>query len=550
MTDVAQARRVLIANSDRVSEIVSTLAKYGFSSWAAGVPDKYQSLLTRLTDPDLTAMSDGERAVRVCEELGTTFIKIAQILSTRSDLVGEEVATALASLQADVPADPPHVVRETIEVEIGEPLENRYASFDEQALGSASIGQVHAATLHDGSEVVIKVQHAGIRKVIETDLDILEALAVLALNHDPELASYRPVEIAAQLRRSLLAEANFLLEARNLAKFRENFADEADVVIPEPFPELCTERLLTMSRMGGQRLSNVIGDLGPEGEGFIRRGADIYIKMIFRDGLFHADPHPGNIYVLGDGMVGLLDFGKVGRIDDELQDVIDDVVVSALRHDVDGVVAGILRVCDAPSTLDRRALRRDVADWIEQFATAGIAATDMSGATNAIDGILRRHRLVIPSDVALLGRTLTQLQGLLVETGYDITLTEVLQPYASVIAAKRFAPRRLLRRAQRTARDWENLIETVPVEVAAILEGVRAGQIEVPLEVKGLDRNINRLVYSALAAALFSGSARLWASKVPPRINDVSIPGAVGTLLAGAFSYQLLRSSKRAGGIG
>ena len=550
MTDVARARRVLIANSDRVSEIVGTLAKYGFSSWVAGVPQKYQSALSSLTDPDLAEMTDGERAVQVCLSLGTTFIKIAQILSTRSDLVGEEVAGALASLQADVPADPPEIVRETIETEIGESLESRYASFDESALGSASIGQVHAATLLDGTEVVIKVQHAGIREVIEADLDIIEALAVVAISYDPELALYRPVEMAAQLRRSLLAEANFLLEARNLAKFRENFADQDDVVIPEPFPDLCSERLLTMSRMGGQRLSKVIDDLGPEGEAFIRRGAEIYIQMIFRDGLFHADPHPGNIYVLPEGRVGLLDFGKVGRIDDDLQDVIDDVVAAALRHDVDGVTSGILRVCDSPPTLDKKALRRDIADWIEQYATVGIASADVGGAANAIDEILRRHRLVIPSDVALLGRTLTQLQGLLVETGYDITLTEVLQPYAGLIAAKKFAPKRLMRKAQRTARDWESLAEAFPVEVEAILEGVRTGQIEVPLNLKGLDRNINRLVYSALAAALFSGSARLWASKVPPRINGVSVPGAVGTLLAARFSYQLLRSSKRAGGIG
>lgn len=550
MTDAAQARRVLIANSDRVTEIVTTLGKYGFASWAEGVPDKYQPLLGRMADPNLAAMTDGERAVAVCTTLGTTFIKIAQILSTRADIVGEEVAAALASLQADVPADPPATVRATIETEIGAPIASRYASFDENALGSASIGQVHAATLLDGTEVVVKVQHAGIREVIETDLDIIEALAVLALNSNPELALYRPVEVAAQLRRSLLAEASFLLEARNLARFNENFADEPEVVIPEPYPELCSERLLTMSRMGGERLSDVIDEMGPDGETFVRTGADIYIKMIFRDGLFHADPHPGNLYVLAGGKVGLLDFGKVGRIDDDLQDVIDDMVVAALRHDVDGVVDGIVRVCDAPPTLDKKALRRDVADWIDQYTGVGFAGADMQGAANAGDEILRRHRLMLPPDVALLGRTLTQLQGLLVETGYDITITEVLQPYAGMIAAKRFAPRRIMREVQRTARGWEDLFETFPVEMTAILEGIRTGQLEVPFNIKHLDRNVNRLVYAALAASLFTGSARLWASRVPPRINDMSIPGALGTLLAANFAYRLLRSSKRAGGIG
>ena len=187
---------------------------------------------------------------------------------------------------------------------------------------------------------------------------------------------------------------------------------------------------------------------------------------------------------------------------------------------------------------------------MDQYASAGIANTDMGGAADAADAILRRHRLFIPPDVALLIRTLVQLQGMLVETQVDITVTEVLSPYASQIAAKRFAPQRLVRNLQRSARDWENLLDTFPVEVAAILEGVRKGQIDLPLNVRGLDRNVNRLVYAALAAALFSGAARLWANGVAPKVRGVSIPGAIGTVTAGAFAVRLLRASKRAGGIG
>ncbi|MDJ0791967.1 MAG: AarF/UbiB family protein [Acidimicrobiia bacterium] len=550
MTDVSQAKRTLLRNSDRVNEIVSTFVKYGYSSWVVGVPDQYRNLLSGLSQPELLEMSDGERLSRACLELGVTFIKIGQVLSTRSDIVGPEVAAAMAELQGDVPPDPPEVVRETIREQLGDDVDNLVSGFEDTPLGSASVAQVHAATLHDGTEVVLKIQHQGVQDIIATDLDILEALAVLAEDADPDLALYRPVAIAAQLRRSLVAETNFLLEAANLRKFKENFAEEPDVEIPTPYPELSSERVLTMSRMAGDPLSKSIDSLGADGLAFVKRGADIYIEMIFRDGLFHADPHPGNIYVLPGNRIGLLDFGKVGRIDDDLQDVIDDVVVAALRWDVDGIVEGILSICDAPPTLDRKELRRDIVGWMDQYASAGIANTDMGGAADAADEILRRHRLFRPPDVALLVRTLVQLQGMLVETKVDITVTEVLSPYASQIAAKRFAPQRLARNIQRSARDWENLIDTFPVEVAAILEGVRKGQIDLPLNVRGLDRNVNRLVYAALSAALFSGSARLWANDVSPKVGGISLPGAVGTIAAGAFAVRLLRASKRAGGIG
>ena len=215
-------------------------------------------------------------------------------------------------------------------------------------------------------------------------------------------------------------------------------------------------------------------------------------------------------------------------------------MVAALSRDVDGIVEGVLRVCDARSTLDRKEFRRDIIGWIDQYASVGVANTDMPGAADEADAILRRQRLFVPPDVALPMRTLVQLQGMLVESGLGITTTEVLSPYASQIAAKRFAPQRVLRNVQGSARDWERPIDTFPVEAAAILEGFRKGQIDLPLNVRGLDRNVNRLVCAVPAAALFSGSARLWARSVAPIVRNILVSGAVGTLTAGAFAVRLL----------
>jgi len=551
MTDTAAARRTLLKESSRVNEIVQTFVKYGFASWTVGVPDKYEHLLSRFSTTELLEMSDGDRVRMLCLDLGTTFIKIGQLMSTRGDLVGKEVADALASLQGDVPPDAPDVVRATIESELGTPVDDVFATFDDTPLGSASIAQVHAATLEDGTKVVLKVQHPGIRELIEKDLDILRALAVLAEDKDSDLALYRPVAIVDQLRRSLLAETDFTLEATNLARFRKNFAEEPDIVIPKPYLEYTTQRVLTMTRVDGVPLSSVIGDMGPNGETFVRRGADVYVEMIFRDGLFHADPHPGNIYVIDDATkVGLLDFGKVGRVDEDTQDMIDDIVVASLMHDADGVTSAVIAMCDPPPDLDRAALRRDLSDWTDRYAAGNFGNADLGGALDAGDEILRKHRLFMPPDVALLGRTLAELQGMLSTTGYDVSISEVLQPYGSMIASKRFAPKRLLRHAKRTATEWEHLLDTLPGDVSSILQGIKSGRIDVPLTVDGLDRNVNRLVYAALAAALFTGSARLWSSRVPPRVRDISIPGAIGTVSAGMFAIRLLRSARRSGGIG
>lgn len=566
MSDTTTAIRTLQQNKGRVSEIADVFARFGFASWvAAGVPEAIRGLTSRLAEPELLDMSEGERVRGICVELGTTFIKIAQILSTRRDMVGDEIADALATLQADVPADPPDTVVETITAELGAPPSELFDDFHDVPLGSASIAQVHAARLQDGRPVVLKVQHVGIAERITADLDILEALAVLLQANDPKVAIYRPVEVVGQLRRSLLAEVNFVLEAAHLAKFRANFGAEPDVVIPQPHPELSSKRVLTMSRLDGSPLSEVITSLGrPLANEFVRRGAQIYIEMIFRDGLFHADPHPGNILMLpAPGpdpeavgasapafSVGLLDFGKVGRIDPEQQELIDELVLSSLQRDLDGLVDVLLRVCDPPATLDRKLLKADLAGWMDLYATIGAAHMDVSAAGTAAEDIMRKHHLYAPADFALLMRTMTQLQGMLVETGADIHMKDVLAPYASMIAAKRLDPERLMRKAQRSARDWGRLADAFPMEITSILEGIRAGQIDVPLRLQHLDRNVNRLVYAVITAALFQGSTRLWQAQTPPLVGNVSIPGAVGTVVAGGFALRLLAAAKRAGGIG
>lgn len=550
MSDSRSAARVLAKNSDRVKQIVEVFAKYGFASWvAAGAPATIAKAVQRSSDQDLVEMTDGERIRTICLELGTTFIKVGQMLSTRKDIVGEEIATALGTLQSDVPPDPPEDIAATILAELGKPPQEIFGDFDLIPMGSASVAQVHLAHLPDGTDVVVKVQHTGVADLIATDMEIMAALAQLAEANNPELAIYRPAAMVQQFRQSLLAEVDFRREAASLAEFRKNFKNEPDVVIPEPFPDFSSKRVLTMSRLDGPTLAQDMDNLGDRLTPFVHRGADIYIEMIFRDSFFHADPHPGNIVVLGDS-IGLIDFGKVGRIDDDTQEVIDDLAISLMGNDLDGLVAAVLQLCGTPSKLDRTALRQDLSDWISQYGQAGAGNVDIAAASEDASAIMRSHRLYMPPAVALLMRTLTVLQGMLVETKVDLRIADVLQPHLTMIAAKRFAPERLAKKVARTARGWEQLSDTLPTDVTEILQGIRLGTIEVPLRLENMDRNVNRMVYSIIAAALFQGSSRLWTAKVPPTYRGVSLPGAIGTVSAGYFAIRLLRTSRRSGGIG
>ena len=288
-------------NIRRTGEIVGVLAKYGLADWVKGLD--YPWIQDRIKSFDGQPIPDLgiEQRVRLAfTELGTTFIKLGQMLSTRPDLVGPEMARELAHLQVAVPADPPEAVRNTIETEFGKPLSALFAQFSDAPLASASIAQVHLATLHSGEEVVVKVQHAGIAEKTAPDLDILTDLAGWVESHAPQIRRYQPIMVIQQFRRTLLRELNFTYECRNLEEFRGNFAQDDTVRFPRPYAEYSGRRVLTMERLKGILGTDSAALLasGDDLTELARRGANMYLQMIFRDAFYHADPHPGNVMLL------------------------------------------------------------------------------------------------------------------------------------------------------------------------------------------------------------------------------------------------------------
>ena len=539
-------------NVHRVSDIIGVLAKYGLADWVKGL--NYSWIQDRIQSVDGQHIPDlkiEERVRLAFTKLGTTFIKLGQVLSTRPDLVGPEMARELAHLQTAAPADAPDIVRATIEAELGKPLSSLFAQFEDAPLASASIAQAHLARLHSGEQVVVKVQHAGILDKIMPDLDILAGLAELVEKHSPQLRLYQPAAVVRQFRRTLLRELDFTFERRNLEEFAEHFAQDDTVHFPCAYAQFSTRRVLTMERLDGLLGSDstALAASGADLNEFARRGATMYLQMIFRDAFYHADPHPGNLMLLPAGVVGVLDCGMVGRLDEELAEGIEEMLMAVVTHNSVDLGETILRLGSAPPATPRDQLRADLTDFVADYVGQSIQEMDLSGALNSLLEIIRRYNITLPPPLSLLLRTLVELEGTAQQLSPEFSLAEVIRPFYTTMVHRRLSVRRILGRLQHAYRDWERLVESLPRDLGDVLKRVRDGTFSVHLDLRHIDPVINRLVLGVMTAALFVGSSLLWSMKAPPTIAGISVFGGAGYLIAAYFGWRLLRAIKKSGDI-
>ncbi|GAK53211.1 putative ubiquinone biosynthesis protein UbiB [Candidatus Moduliflexus flocculans] len=537
-------------NTMRFTEIVGVLGKYGLANWIPEqFPDMVKGFFKTADGVDLNTLSDGARLRLALTELGPTFIKLGQVLSTRVDLVGSELANELAELQSGTPADPPEVVRATIEAELGKPPEELFAAFDSEAIASASIGQAHLATLHNGQQVIVKVQHQGIEEKVETDLDILIALAKLAEQYDPELRFYLPQNTAAEFRQSLLRELDFRREMRNLLQFERNFHNNPAVHIPIAYPDLTTRRVLTMEQLNGYSIANVerLEQDGFDGKALVHTGANIFMDMIFRDRFYHADPHPGNIWVLSDGRIGLLDCGMIGRLDSRTQQGIEQILFAVISKDSSQLTTVVIRLSSAPLTLNRAALEADIEDFVAEHIEQAAADFDISNTLDMLAAIIRKHRILLPTGISSLIRLLIMLEGTVKMLDPEFKLFDILASRKVEFMQKRVSFDHLTQHVLKSYRDWERLLTMLPHEFAEILENFRSGRLEVHLAIRHLDSIVNRLVYAMLSAALFIGSSWILSASVPPLVKGVSVPGAGGCVVAAVLGLRLMYAVKKSG---
>jgi ubiquinone biosynthesis protein len=539
-------------HAKRLAEITGILGKYGLSNLFGDL--KFPWLADKLRSSDglaLRSLNTPQRLRMALTELGTTFIKLGQMLSTRPDLLGPELTDELAELQSNVPADSAATAKAVIEEDLGSSLEELFASFEDEPMAAASIAQVHAATLKDGTRIVVKVLRSGVARQVETDLEIVQLLAELLERHSAILRPYQPVAIVRQLRKSLLREIDFTVERSNLERFSENFGHDPFVHIPQVFPELCSRRVITMERLDGISGSDsaALQTSGEDLETFARHGAAMYLDMVFRDSFYHADPHPGNLILLAGGIVGVIDCGMVGRLDEYLLEDIESLLFAVVERDASEVVTLLMKLGAAGNGIDRDRFITDIGDFIADFVGRPLPDIQIGEALGTLFGIIRRYQVVLPPPLAMLLRTLILLEGTSRKFHPGLSLAELMAPYYSRILRRRMSPVRIAKKARRMYRDWDRLLGRLPRDLRDLLERFSDGTLTVHLDHRHLDPVVNRLVLGIIAASIFLGSSQLWSSQAPPLLGGVSVFGALGYATAIYLTWRVLRAVKKSGNI-
>lgn len=543
---------LLKRNTARVYEIGATFAKYGLADWLEDIP--FPGLKERLRQEDgrsIAALGAAERLRLTLTELGTTYIKLGQMLSTRPDLVGAEAASELTKLQSSTPADPSQTIRSLFKSELGKTPEDCFQSFEEIALASASIGQVHRAELADGGQVAVKIQHEGIESKVASDLSILVSLAELAHKHSSRLRAYDPVGVVGQFKRSLLRELDFNNERRNLEQFGRNFRKDRTVQFPKTFPEYSSKRVLIMEFLPGTPGSRPerLREGGIDLQKFAQRGANVFLEMIFRDGFYHADPHPGNLMLLADGRMGVLDCGMTGRLSEKMRDEFESLLLAVLSRDTDEILSVMQRLDAMPPTVARKVLTGDIDEFLADYGNRDLKELNASEALNSFVAIIRKHHIHLPPDVTMLIRTLILLEGTSRILDRGFSLAELLEPYYNKILIRRFSPKRLTGKMQRSYRDWDRFISSLPRELNNALSRFQEGSLDIQLAHRHLDPIVNRLVMGILTASLFLGSSLLWSMQAPPLYQGVSIFGAVGYGLSFYLGFRLFLAIRKSGSV-
>lgn len=549
----------LYRNLLRWREILTVLRRHGLADWLSQFPQlPFRDWLKDSDGQPLTSFSREERLRMVLTELGPTFIKLGQVLASRPDLVGAQVANEFKKLHSNVPAVDFKTIRGTLEHELGFRLDAEIVDFDETPLAAASIGQVHCARLVDDTEVVVKVQRPGIEETMLRDLDVLEGLAQLAERVEG-LAAFSPRSMLEQLGPTLRRELDFDRERQNLDVFAAMLRNFPDVHIPKPITGLCTRRVLVMTRLAGQDLSRsqTLSQLDAQ----TRREAarlitTVYMQMLFDHGLFHADPHPGNLVLMSGGGIGILDFGMVGRIDTRLREQIEEMLMAIGNGDSVRLTQLIRRAGKAPPGLDDAALSVDVSEFIGTYGHQDLGSFNLTGALNDLGDLLHRHGIKLPTQSALLMKMLISLEGTLAALHADFDAIEVMAGFLRKASLNRLDPRRRLRQARLMFREAEYFMQVVPDKALGLLDQARQGQLKIQMEHHRLGATVNRLVLGLIASALFLGSALMLSMKVPPLlfpqstylgITQLSVPGVFGLLASVMLMLRLYIAINRSG---
>ena len=540
----------------RYITLFNVLAKYGFEdvlvhsgiakvipkSYLGGHPDAKKNL----------SFSTYAHIRMVLEELGPTYVKLGQIFSNREDMLPPELTKELEKLQDHVPQLKNFDVQKTVETELNMATSECFLSIDPDPLAAASLAQVHRAKLLNGEDVVLKIQRPNIEEVIESDLLIMKQVAKALEKHSAQAQAFQPVRIIASFEQSIHEELQFSREMDNTEKFAKNFEDNEMIHVPKVYRQFSTNRIICMEYIDGIKVSETdqlrAANIDPSAVAKV--GVDLYLTQVLEHGFFHADPHPGNIFVLPHtGQICFLDFGMMGTIMPNDKEALGELLLYFLRKNVKKIINLLEKIAVKTDIPDHKKLEQDLYELIESVSNTAIQNIKLGAILNQFKTVLYENKIVLPHYVYMLIRGLIIIEGVGRKLDPTFNMTNNLEPYTSAIVRRRFSLKRLFKKNLSRFQDINDLVDTLPDDINAILKKIKDGKLVVVHEHKGLNefqnamsKSVNRLVFAVIIAALSIGSSILVMAQMPPLVNGIPLLGAVGFVVSAILGFYIVIS--------
>jgi ubiquinone biosynthesis protein len=519
-----------IQDLGRLRSIAGVLVRHGFGHLVslAGIEGRGED--------GASGLPLGTRLRLAMTELGSTYVKLGQVLSLRPDIVPAEVALELEKLQSKVPAADWGEVEALLTRELGMTLEERFESFEREPIASASVAQVHRAVLPDGTPVAVKVQRPGIREVIESDLHILYTLAHLLAGQLELPGLYTPLAIVKEFDAALQQELDFLQEARAATRFRQLFNESARITAPRVFAAYSTSRVLVMEMLEGEPITDFAGR-GEESERVLDLLIEATYRQVFEFGFFHGDPHPGNVWVLEDGSLAFLDFGLTGRLTREMQDTIISLFLGVVFRDAETVTLTLYKAGATDGRVDLRSFRREIDRLMMRFH--GLSMAELADRSNLVEfvEVASRYRIQLVAEYTIIARTASMLDGVARELCPDVDIVEKVTPYAQRLVGNRLSPGRISEDLVRVIQHAQVALQDVPMQLSQLMSDVESGNIQVRTRVEDIDdlhasvrRAGIRLSISVLSASLGISGAILLVPELG-EVQGISISMLLGAIL-------------------
>ncbi|RJS78363.1 AarF/ABC1/UbiB kinase family protein [Methanophagales archaeon] len=548
---------------NRYREVIAILVKYGFGEVLAKLElqkhlDFGKGFILGKTAAEIADVSHWGRVRMALEELGPTFVKFGQIMSTRPDMVPQELIIELEKLQEEAPPFSTEDAKRIIAEELNSSVDRLFMDFSGSSIAAASIAQVHKAVLPGGEEVAVKIQRPDIDKIIEVDLEIMLHLATRAEKYLKEAEAIDIVKLVEEFARVIRKELNFRIEAAYIERFANNFQDDTTIHVPKVYKEFSSGKVLTMEFIGGYKVTDItkteVREHGIDPKVVASRGLDLILKQIFEHGFFHADPHPGNIRVLDGNVICFLDYGMMGKLSARHREDLADIFIGIISRDEHKITKTILKLTGRSHVRDVEELESDITELIEVYAYGSLKELEIGSVITHMGDVIIEHHLEGPRDFYLLAKALVTIEGVGRELDPEFNAVKHAEPFAEKLIMDRMSPQRLIKDFYLSALETRLLLRDLPSEARDILARVKQGEVKIKFEHKGLDpllktldQTNNRTVFAIVLASLVIGSALMVLSGVPPKWHEIPLIGIIGFLGAGIMAFWLLFSILRHG---